>query len=325
MKRREFVALVGGAAAWPFGAWAQQTMPVIGFLSGRSPSESASVEAAFRQGLKEMGYTEGQNLHIAFRWADGQYGRLPALATDLVGLRVAVIVSVGGEVVAHAAKAATTTIPIVFVMGSDPVETGVVASLNRPGGNITGASLLAGPLGAKRLELLRELLPSAATIGFLVNPRHPRAALDTKELVDASTLLAQKVRVLNASSDADFQTVFSTLVQEGAGALVVNRDGFFNSRREHIVALAAKHAVPAIYESREHVAAGGLMSYGSSYADTYRKAGLYTGQILKGSLPADLPVQLPTKYELVINMRTAKALGITIPPLLLARADEVIE
>ena len=325
MKRREFVAALASATAWPHAARAQQTVPVIGFLSGRSPSESASVEAAFRQGLKEIGYTEGDNLHIAFRWADGQYGRLPALAADLVSLRVAVIVSVGGEVVALAAKSATTTIPIVFVMGSDPVETGLVTSLNRPGGNVTGASLLAGPLGAKRLELLRELAPRTVTIGFLVNPRHPRASLDTKELVDASSALGQNVRVLGASSDADFETAFSTLVQERAGALVVNRDGFFNSRREHIVALAAKHSVPAIYESREHAAAGGLMSYGPSYADTYRKAGVYTGRILKGALPADLPVQLPTKFELVINLKTAKALGLTVPPSLLARADEVIE
>jgi putative ABC transport system substrate-binding protein len=328
LKRREFILLLGGAAvARPLAARAQQAaLPVIGFLSGRSPGESSSVEAGFRRGLQDTGYVEGQNVHIAFRWAEGNYARLPTHAANLVNLRVAVIVSVGGEVVAHAVKAATTTIPIVFVIGSDPVDTGVVPSLNRPGGNITGATLLAGAVGAKRLELLRELVPTGgAVIGFLVNPDNPRAHADIQELQDAARMVGQNVQVFNARTDTEFENVFASLPHQRVSAIVVNRDGFLNSRREQIVALAARHAVPAIYESREHAAAGGLMSYGTSYPETYRQAGIYTGRILKGDKPADLPVLQPTKFELVLNLKAAKALGITVPPTLLARADEVIE
>jgi putative tryptophan/tyrosine transport system substrate-binding protein len=327
MRRRKFLRLIGGAtAAWPLAVTAQPSaMPVIGFLSGRSPAESASVEAGFRTGLKDAGYVEGQNLHIAFRWADGQYERLPALAADLVDRRVAVIVAVGSEVVALAAKAATTAIPIVFVIGSDPVEVGLVVSLNRPGGNITGTSLLAGALGAKRLELLRELVPGAGLLAFLMNPRHPRGELDLTEMRDAALSLGQNMLVLTAATEADFPMAFATLVEQKAGALIVNRDAFFNSRREQIIALAARHAVPSIYESREHVAAGGLISYGPSYSDTYRQAGIYAGRILRGAKPTDLPVQLPTKFELAINIKTARALGVDVPPTLLARADDVVE
>jgi putative ABC transport system substrate-binding protein len=326
MRRRAFIAALGGAAAWPLAARAQQaTMPVIGFLSSRSPGESSSVVAAFRTGLKESGFVEGHNVHIAFRWAEGHYAGLASMAADLVEQRVAVLVPVGGEVTAFAAKVATSTIPIVFVMGSDAVEAGLVASINRPGGNITGATLMAGAVSAKRLELLREVLPEAKVIAFLVNPDHPRSAADAAEVQEAARSLAQPVRIVTARTEADFEAAFATLMQERLGALIVNRDGFFNSRRERIIALAARHAVPAIYESREHAEAGGLMSYGTSYADTYRQAGIYAGRILKGAKPAELPVLQPTKFEFVINLRTARALGLAIPPLLLARADEVIE
>jgi putative tryptophan/tyrosine transport system substrate-binding protein len=326
MTRRHAIALLGAAAAWPLATRAQQlTVPVIGFLSGRSPGESASVEAAFRQGLQETGYVEGQNVHIALRWADGRYARLPELAADLVGRRVTVLVSVGGEVVALAAKAATTTIPIVFVMGSDPVEAGLVASLNQPGGNITGATLLAGPLGAKRVELMHELVPRATVVAFLVNPNHPRADLDIAETHEAAQKLRQTVRVVGARTVSDLQPAFASIIQQRADALIVNRDGFLNSQREQVVVLAARHALPAIYESREHVEAGGLMSYGPSYSDTYRKAGIYTGQILKGVKPSELPVLQPAKFELVINLKTAKAIGLDVPPTLIARSDEVIE
>ena len=326
MTRRHAIALLGTAAAWPLATRAQQpTVPVIGFLSGRSPGESASVEAAFRQGLQETGYVEGQNVHIALRWADGRYARLPELAADLVGRRVTVLVSVGGEVVALAAKAATTTIPIVFVMGSDPVEAGLVASLNQPGGNVTGATLLAGPLGAKRVELMHELVPRATVVAFLVNPSHPRADLDIAETHEAAQKLRQTVRVVGARTVSDLQPAFASIIQQRADALIVNRDGFLNSQREQVVVLAARHALPAIYESREHVEAGGLMSYGPSYSDTYRKAGIYTGQILKGVKPSELPVLQPAKFELVINLKTAKAIGLEVPPTLIARSDEVIE
>jgi putative tryptophan/tyrosine transport system substrate-binding protein len=265
MKRREAMALLASAAAWPLASRAQQATPVIGFLSSRSPAESAPLVAAFREGLRESGHFEGRDVQIVFRWAEGRYERLPEMAADLVGQRIALLVSVGGEVTALAAKAATATIPIVFVIGSDAVETGLVASLARPGGNVTGATLMGGALGAKRLELLREMLPDPSVIGFLVNPDHPTARADTAEVHEAAGPLAQPILVVDARTDSDLEHAFKTLAQSRARGLIVNRDGFLNSRRERIMALAARHELPAIYESREHAMAGGLMSYGTSY------------------------------------------------------------
>jgi putative ABC transport system substrate-binding protein len=314
-------------AAGLLPARAQQgTSPVIGWLGARSPAESASVVAAFHKGLNETGYVEGKNVAIEYRWAQLQYDRLPALAADLVARRVAVIAATGGGISPLAAKAATTTIPIVFVAGDlDPVESGLVASLNRPGGNITGVTLMLTVLGAKRLQMLRELLPTAAVIGVLVNPSNPGSESETKDLQQAAQALGIRLEVLRASADRDLDAAFARLVERRAAALLVGNDSFFISRRDQLVALAARHALPTMYFVREFAAVGGLMSYGTSNADAYHLVGAYVGRILKGASPAELPVQNPTKFQLVINLKTARALGLDVPPKLLALAEEVIE
>jgi putative ABC transport system substrate-binding protein len=322
MKRRDFIKLLGGAAAWPLAARAQQpAMPVIGFLSSRSPGESAAVVAGFRQGLKEAGYAEGRNVHIAFRWAEGRYDRLSGLAAELIEIQVAVILAAGGTQTGLAAKAASSTIPIVNI-GSDPERLGLVASLNRPGGNVTGVSLLSWPLTPKRLELLRELVPTAAVIGVLVNPNTANAEIESREIQAAARTIRQQIRLLSATTERDIHAAFASVAQRGIGALVIGGDAFFDSRRDLAVELAAQHAVPTIYP---FAAPGGLISYAASIPEGYRQAGIYVGRVLKGEKPADLPILQPTKFELVINMKTAKALGINVPPTLLATADEVIE
>jgi putative ABC transport system substrate-binding protein len=326
MKRREFITLLGGALAWPVAARAQQAaIPVVGFLNSASPRTTTEAVAAFRQGLAETGTIEGQSASIEFRWAEGQYDRLPALAADLVRRKVAVIATTSGIPPALAAKAATTTIPIVFTVGVNPVEVGLVASLNRPGGNLTGVSILNVELVPKRLEMLHELVPAATRIALLVNPANPNAETVSRDLQAAARTLGLQLHVLRASTDGELDMVFATWGQLRAGGLVVGPDTFFVSRTEQLTALALRHGVPAISLYREFAAAGGLMSYGPGGTDAVRLAGVYCGRILKGEKPADLPVQQSTKAELTINLKTAKALGLTVPPILLARADEVIE
>jgi putative ABC transport system substrate-binding protein len=327
MRRREFITLLGGSAvAWPLAARAQQSaLPVIGFLSGRSLDDSKQMMAALGQGLNEQGFVERQNVAIEYRWADGQYDRLPALAADLVRRQVAMILAVGSVPSPLAAKAATSTIPIVFIVGGDPVKFGLVASLNRPGGNLTGVSVLSGPLTAKRLEGLRELVPQAGVIACLVNPNNPEADSQLTDIRAAARTFGQEVLILNASTDHELHTAFATLVRERAAGLLLGNDAFFVLRREQLVALAARHVIPAVYFLREFAAAGGLMSYGDTLTDAYRQVAVYIGRILKGTKPADLPVQQSTKVELIINLKTANALGLDVPPTLLARADEVIE
>lgn len=326
MRRRDFIRGIGSVAAWPAVAKAQLLpIPTIGFLSSRSPSESAGVVAAFKDGLRQQGFIEGQNVAIAFRWAEGRYDRLPALAADLVGLPASVLLAAGGRPSALAAKKATTLIPIVFSGVYDPVELGLVASLNKPGGNITGMSMFGPGVFAKDIQMLKEMVPSANVVGYLVNPANRAATSYPKDALIAETALGINVSVVSASTEQDLDDAFSTLAKLAADGLIVPGEPFFDSQRERIVALAARYRIPAIYSVREYVVAGGLMSYGTSVTDSYRRAGIYVGRILKGEKPTDLPVQQPTKFELALNVKTAKTLGLSVPQSILLRADEVIE
>jgi putative ABC transport system substrate-binding protein len=326
MTRRAFLALLGGAMTAARALRAQQkTMPVIGFLSGTASGPYATFVAAFHQGLGEAGYVEGENVAIEYRWAEGRYDRLPALAVDLVGRQVNLIATSGGPASAFAAKSATSTIPIVFVSGDDPVANGLVASLARPGGNLTGVSMMFAELMPKLLELLSELVPRAGVIALLVNPNNPVTERIIRDVREAARAKGVQLPILKAGSESEIEAAFASLAQLQTDALVIGADAFFSSRDEQFVALAARHAVPAIYLSREFAAAGGLISYGPSLAGMYRQLGVYAGKILKGARPADLPVEQPTRFELVVNLKTAKELGLTIPPSILARAEEVIE
>jgi putative ABC transport system substrate-binding protein len=327
MRRREFITLIGGAAtAWPPVARAQQpAMPVVGFLSSSSAETYQNRVRSFREGLSEAGFVEGRNVAIEFRFAEFQNDRLPALAADLVRRQVAVIAGVNSTEGVQVTKAATTTIPIVFAIGGDPVKNGLVASLNRPGGNATGVTYLSNEMGPKRLELLRDLLPNAGLIAALVNPTNPNAESDSKELLATARSMGIAIDVLHAGNEREIDAFFATLVQRRASAFLNLSDPLFSSRRQQLAVLAAFHKIPAIYDSREYIDAGGLMSYAPNINDAFRQAGVYTGRILKGDKPAELPVMQATKFEFVINLKTAKALGITIPPGELAIADEVVE
>jgi putative ABC transport system substrate-binding protein len=325
VKRREFITLLGGAAAWPLTARAQEPKPVIGYLSARSHDDTAHLVDAFRRGLAENGYVEGRNVLIEYRWAMGQHRRLPQLAEELVNKQVAVVVSTGGETAALAAKAATSTIPIVFAVGRDPVKLGLAASYNRPGGNATGINILTQALEPKRLGLLQQLVPRATTFGVLLDPNFSAFENQLRGAEEAGRALAVPVQILRAATDSEIDGAFATILHQRIAALAVAPGAFFDTRRDKLVRLAARHGVPTMYHFREFVAAGGLISYGVDSSNTYRQVGVYAGHILRGATPAELPVLQPTKYELAINLRTAKALGLTIPPTLLALADEVIE
>ena len=325
MQRRQFISLLGGtAAAWPLAAIAQQK-PVIGFLNSGSANAYPDRITAFHEGLRQLGYIEGQNVVIDYRWALGEYERLPAFAAELVERRVSVLIATGGEPAALAAKSATSTIPIVFAIGGDPIKLGLVASYDRPGGNATGANILAAEMDGKRLGLLHELMPKAARVGLLLNPNFPAYATQLNELQRAATVIGLQVEVLHANADGEIEAAFSIASGKAVGALILAASPFFDTRREKLVALAARHALPTIYHFREFALAGGLMSYGVSIPHIYRQVGIYAGRILSGENAANLPVQQPTTFELVINLKTARALGLEIPPTLLARADEVIE
>ncbi len=327
MRRREFLGVLGGAALWPLVAHAQQSaLPVIGFLDPTSPDAVADRLRALRQGLKDTGYVEDENVMIIYRWAENQIDRLPALAAELARLKVAVIAAAGGTPSALAAKAATTTIPIVFAVSEDPVRLGLVASLAKPGGNATGINIFSGELVAKRLDLLRELVPGMAHVAVLVNPANvPNTATTLRDVEAAARVIGLRIQIFNASTSQEIDAAFATFVRERLDAIFVGNDAFLNSRRMQLALLAACHVIPAAYASRDYADAGGLMSYGTSFPDTYRQFGAYIGRILKGAKPADLPVAQATKFELVINHLTARILGLTVPPMLLARADEVIE
>jgi putative tryptophan/tyrosine transport system substrate-binding protein len=326
MQRREFIALFGGAAAaWPLAARAQQPMPVIGFLSGRFPAEAQYVVTAFEQGLREGGFSVGQNFGIEFRWAEGQYDRLPAQAADLVSRHVTLIAASGAVQAIQAAQAATSTVPIVFVTGDDPVRRGLVASMNLPGGNATGVTPLTQQTEAKRLNILHQLLPQGAVIAMLVTRSNPSVALQLQEAQDAARTLGRQLDVLEVANTADIDTAFATMTQHGDGAVALSADPFLNSHREQLIALTTRYKLPSLFYSRESVASGALMSYGASFADSFVQAGGYASRILKGEKAADLPILQATKFEFIINLKTAKALGLTFPPTLLALADEVIE
>jgi putative tryptophan/tyrosine transport system substrate-binding protein len=326
MRRREFITLFGSAAAWPHAARAEQSeMPIIGFLNSASPQPFANYVSGFRVGLKQTGYIDGQNVTIEFRWAEGHYDRLPEMAADLVRRKVAVLVSTGGPPSVTAAKAATATIPIVFTIGSDPIQLGFVTSLSRPGGNITGVNLFAAAMESKRLGLLRALIPGVQLIAALLNPNRPNYTSQLRDVQEPAAAIGQQIHILLASNESDIDAAFATAVQLRAGAMLVTADPFFNSQRDKIVGLAARYSIPTVYEWREYALAGGLMSYGTNISDGYRQAGVYAGKILKGEKPADLPVVQSARFELVINLRTAKALGIEVPPNLSAEADEIIE
>ena len=326
MRRREAIRLVGAAAAWPLAALGQPAaVPVIGFMSGRSPADSAYLVDAFRQGLRETGYLEGETISVEYRWADGDYDRLPGFASDLLGRNVLVLVAVGGDPSAVAAKQATSTVPIVFGMGGDPVKAGLVASFNRPGENATGFTLLTNQMEPKRVGLLHELVPSVSLLGALINPSFPPAARQLEDIENATRSINQSLFVARAVNDAELEAAFASFVEQRVGAVLVAAAPFFDTRSTQIIALAAKHRLPAMYQFRQYAVVGGLISYGPSITDSYKQAGVYAGRILRGAKPGDLPVLQPTKFEMVINLKTANALGIAIPNTMQLLADEVVE